>query len=136
MSLKNFYVVFAVIAILMINGCASIVGGGSTQSINIDSNPQGAKIFVGEMKDGKLANLVDSGLKTPSFITIKRKNTVIVLKHPGYTDIEVPLTTSMNGWFMGNFCIGGLLGSSIDSSTGAINKYDPGNYFVEMKSGQ
>lgn len=136
MSLKSFVAILASAAVILISGCASIVGGGSTQSIHIDSQPQGAKIFIGKLVDGKPAELVDSGLKTPTFVEVKRRDTVIVLKQDGYPDIQVPLKTTVNGWFFGNFILGGLLGSSIDSSTGAINEYDPGNYFVEMKAVQ
>ncbi len=120
--------------ILFLSGCATIVGGGSTQQVNFDSKPQGAKILVGKQgKNGEITDLLDTGQVTPSFVVLERSKAVVILQKEGYEDIQVALTKTTNGWFFGNFFIGGLLGSSIDSSTGAINKYDPNHFFVDFE---
>lgn len=118
---------------IVITGCASIVGGGSTQEVNFDSNPAGAEIWMGQLEDEKVVNLVNSGNVTPSNVIVNRKNVVVILKKEGYEDTNVVMMKTMNGWFWGNIIIGGLLGSSIDSSTGAMHKFDPNNFFLEMK---
>ena len=120
--------------VIVLAGCATIVGGGSTQLLNFDSNPKDVAIFMGKKgKDNTIIDLVDTGKRTPASFEVKRKNVVIVLKKEGYKDFQVEMTRRQNGWFWGNILIGGLLGSSIDSSTGAMHEYDPDHFFVEMK---
>lgn len=114
-------------------GCATIVGGGSTQEVNFDSNPAGAQIFVGRLVKGKVTDLVNTGKVTPHSLTIPRRNAVVILKKEGYEDTNVILKKTINGWVFGNIIIGGLLGMSIDSSTGAVNKYDPHNFLLELQ---
>ena len=38
----------------------------------------------------------------------------------------------MNPWFFGNIVIGGLLGSTTDGVSGAINEFSPDQYFVTL----
>ncbi len=120
------------LSIVVIAGCATIAGGGSTQTVNLDSNPQGAEIFLGTLKNSEVVDLVNTGLTTPNSLEIPRKNAVVILKKPGYKDTNVILEKSVNGWFFGNIIIGGFIGSSIDSSTGAVSKYDPDAIFLEL----
>lgn len=133
MKRKNILLAALAITVALIGGCASIVGGGSTQQINISSNPEGASIWQGKLKGKEVVGLVDTGLRTPANITIPRKNVVIVLKKESHQDTNVVLKQNINGWFFGNIIIGGLLGSSIDISTGASMKFDPDNIFVELQ---
>lgn len=133
MKYRSIFLGMAAMVIAVIAGCASIVGGGSTQQVNISSNPEGAAIWQGKLKGKEVVGLADTGLKTPSNITIPRKGAVLVLKKEGYKDTNVVLTQKVNGWFFGNIIIGGLIGSSIDLSTGASMKFDPDNIFVEMQ---
>lgn len=133
MKMKTFAALGVLVVMSMIGGCASLVGGGSKQTLNIDSNPKGASIFLGRVVDGKVTDLVDTGKVTPTMIDLPRKNAALVLRKDGYKETGVTLTQTVNGWFFGNLIIGGLLGSSIDSSTGAIKKYDKDAYFAEMQ---
>ena len=127
-KLSMFFLVAAIVA-----GCATIVGGGNNQSISFDSSPQGASIFLGKVgKEGKVVDLVDTGLKTPAMLDVPRRNAVIILKKEGYKDTNVVMSKAVNGWFFGNIIIGGLIGMSVDLSTGAVNRYDPDNFFLEL----
>jgi hypothetical protein len=72
---------------------------------------------------------------TPATITIKKsdyQNATVVFKKEGYTDQQATLHTKTTGWFWGNILIGGLLGSTTDSSTGSMLEYDPAKFFVTM----
>jgi len=124
-------IAFLCIAFLA-TGCATIIGGGGTQDLNFASNPAGAEIYMGKLSKGKVVGLVNTGQVTPYTLTVSRKNAVVILKKEGYQDTNIILKKTVNGWFFGNIIIGGLLGSSIDSSTGAINRYDSDNLFLEM----
>ncbi len=134
MRIKNAMIGLTIGVLCIVSGCASIVGGGSKQTLNVDSNPKGANIFLGHVVKGAVVDLVDTGKVTPTMIDIPRSDGAIVLKKTGYKDAGVTLTKTINGWFFGNIILGGLLGSSIDSSTGAMNKYDKDAYFVEMQT--
>jgi hypothetical protein len=85
------------------------------------------------VKKGEVVDLVDTGQVTPSMVVVPRRGAAVIVKKAGYKDTGVTLTRTVNGWFFGNIILGGLLGSSIDSSTGAINKYDKDAYFAEMQ---
>jgi len=123
--------VVALLALLAV-GCATIAGGGATQVVNFDSTPVGAEIWVGKYKNGEVVDLVNTGHQTPYSVEISRKNVVVVFKKQGFKDTNVVLTQQVNGWFLGNILIGGIVGSSIDISTGASMKYDPDHFSVEL----
>ncbi len=124
--------------VLLLSSCATIVGGGPTQIIDVSSSPEGAQIWTAKIVKKKgggteVVEMMDTGMVTPAKVTIARKNAVIILKKEGYQDTNVVMVKKMNGWFWGNILIGGLIGSSIDLSTGASMKFDPNNFFVEMQ---
>jgi len=105
-------------------GCATIVVGDK-QSLTFDSEPAGAQIIMNGTAMGV----------TPATITIKKsdyQNATVVFKKEGYTDQYATLHTKTTGWFWGNIIFGGLLGSTTDSSTGAMLEYDPAKFFVTM----
>lgn len=129
--------VAAAAAALALSGCASIVSG-TTQEIKISSNPAGAAVFVGHQRmENDVAvsyfnNTAQVGV-TPMTVRVPRKNAVIELRHPGYQPTPVPLVITMNPWVWGDILLTSPLSTSIDSSTGAINQYDPGEYMIDMK---
>lgn len=105
-------------------GCATIVVGDK-QSLTFDSEPAGAQIIINGKPEGV----------TPATITIKKseyQNATVVFKKEGYTDQQATLHTKTTGWFWGNILIGGLFGSTTDSSTGSMLEYDPAKFFVTM----
>ncbi len=105
-------------------GCATIVVGDK-QSLTFDSEPAGAQVIM---------NGTPMGV-TPATITIKKsdyQNATVVFKKEGYTDQQATLHTKTTGWFWGNIIFGGLLGSTTDSSTGAMLEYEPAKFFVTM----
>ena len=106
-------------------GFATIVSG-TKQSITFNSTPSGAEVISNGMTMGV----------TPLTLDIKRSDgktgKVISIRKEGYKDEQINMTTKFNGTFWGNALIGGTIGSSIDSSTGATIEYDPGNYHVTL----
>ena len=137
--MKNSYLrfLFALVTAAMIAitaGCATIAGG-ATQEITVNSNPPGADIFSAKLnKDGSIGPHVSLGTQTPGVITlVKRGEWVIILKKEGYKDYTLTPTKAMSPWFIGNVLIGGLIGSSVDSSTGSINVYDPDSVLADLE---
>lgn len=122
MQLKVVAATLACFGVLSISGCASIVSSGS-QEVSFKSEPEGALIVIGGREMGR----------TPMTTKIDRKaGQVVSFRLDGYKTEEMPLSTTVNGWFFGNIVIGGLLGSSTDSATGAINEYSPSFYNVTL----
>lgn len=108
---------------LLITGCASIVSG-TRQQISIHSNVNGALVTL---------NGASLGL-TPLTAEIKKaKNQTLVIKKDGYITQELKLITKLNLAFWGNILIGGTIGSSTDSSTGAWYEYSPNSYFINLE---
>lgn len=107
---------------------------GPRQSVKIDSVPQGARVFTAVLaanRQGTLLKRKEVGV-TPMTVSITRKDGVVELEKEGYQVTRVPMRRGMNPWFLGNVVLTSMLSSSIDSSTGAINEYDPDQYLVEL----
>lgn len=123
------------ITFFTITGCASMMSG-TTQSISVSSVPEGAKVFI-VVKDqnGAVVDKTEAGV-TPTDVVIPRKDGQITLEKEGYEPAEVPLVRKMNPWVWGDILLGSLLSTSIDTSTGASNEFDPGEYSVELKQAQ
>ncbi|NOT21773.1 MAG: PEGA domain-containing protein [Nitrospiraceae bacterium] len=121
---SNLIKILILITPMLILGCATIVVGDK-QSLTFDSEPAGAQIIINGKPEGV----------TPATITIKKsdyQNATVVFKKEGYTDQQATLHTKTTGWFWGNILIGGLFGSTTDSSTGAMLEYEPAKFFVTM----
>ena len=119
-SLQKILTLVAAGFILFIfTGCASIVSGRQ-QTISFTSSPDDAVVTI----DGKPIG------KTPISTQLQRKGSsqIVTLEKPGYKTVTFQIKATVNGWFFGNLIFGGLLGSSTDSSTGAINAYSQDMY--------
>jgi hypothetical protein len=104
----------------------------------VDSNPQGAKIYIGVRSDktaGVVERRVEAGV-TPNTVSIARRDGVIQLEKDGYQATEVPLVRTMNNWVWGDILLTSPLSTSIDTSTGASNEFDPGEYLVQLTPAQ
>ncbi len=109
-------------AITVISGCASIVTG-TDQTLTFNSEPDGATVTVAGRVVGK----------TPLSVQIdKGKNQSLTFEKEGYKTYTTQLSTTTNAWFWGNIVIGGLLGSTTDGASGAINEFSPDQYFITL----
>ena len=89
-------------------------------------------MLVGLKKDGVVTNKVSVGV-TPLTVTLSRKHGALFVEKEGYVATEVALTTKMNPWVWGNILLTSPLSTSIDTSTGAANEYDPGEFMIDLK---
>ena len=103
-----------VLSTLLLTNCASIVSG-SQQELTIDSYPQDTDVYI----NGSPKGITPLTIKVGRDVTKQR----IEIQKEGYQSSPVNLSTKVNPWFWGNIIIGGLLGSSTDSSTGANSAY-------------
>jgi len=121
-------------AVAVLSGCASM-HSGTTQEIKVSSNPVGATVYTGvrsKTEPNVILNSVAVG-KTPLTVRISRKDGAIAVEKAGFVPVQLPLTTKMNPWVWGDILLTSPLSTSIDTSTGAANEYDPGEYMVDLK---
>lgn len=108
-----------------LTGCATLVKG-TTQPVTFNSNPEGASVKVNGVEVGK----------TPVTVVLKKqgwKN--VVISKEGYASATLPLTNSMDPWFLGNILLGGFIGSSTDIVSGAgFEMYSPDSYVVTLSA--
>jgi len=104
--------------------CATIFSKAK-YPVTINSTPQGADVTITNRRgeqifSGKTPNLIKlkpgGGYFTPARYTIK-------ITKEGFTSKTVELRATINGWYFGNFVLGGLIGLLIvDPATGAMYK--------------
>jgi len=115
--MKRIFNVAAVSATLLLSSCATIFTG-TTQTVQINSNPPAAAIEVDGIKTGV----------TPMAVPLKKGFTgqTISLKLDGYETKTFQPQTTFNPVAILNVI--GVFGFAIDAATGAIMKYDPKVY--------
>lgn len=107
---------------LAMSSCATIVDGGP-DAIPIDTIPPGAAVYL----DGAHVGT------TPCTIVADRSlEGEIRLELDGYLIGHDRLQTTMNGWFLGNFILGGLIGIVVDMASGDITKFSERRRVVEL----
>lgn len=103
----------------LVGGCATVTTG-TTQPINIDSDPQGAECTL--MREGQTLATV----RTPQQPTIKRHAATlqVTCRKDGYEEGRVVLNSRFESSSAGNALVGGIIGMMVDASSGANSKYD------------
>lgn len=112
--------------------CASIIHG-TTQPVEFNSQPSGAKISI----DGNYHG------NTPHVVPLRRmgrakgedkskKEYAVKIELPGYYPYELKLKRELDGWFFGNLLFGGIIGIIVDASNGAMYKLDPKQVIAQM----
>ncbi|MFK7849058.1 MAG: PEGA domain-containing protein [Rhodothermales bacterium] len=118
--------ILLVLLTFIITGCASITKGTS-QTITVSSNVEGATIFLDDEMIGS----------TPFAGPVKKNKKFLKIEAEGYGTENVALSKSLEPIFWGNIIIGGTLGSITDFATGAAYQYAPASYQIDLKaSGQ
>lgn len=108
---------------LLTSSCASIVSK-SDWPVTIGSSPEGADVTITDINDGKKIFTA----KTPTTITLssrggffKGKTYRVDVSKDGYAPQSTEIKSTLNGWYIGNFIFGGLIGLLIvDPATGAM----------------
>src|SRR5688572_2149145 len=84
--------------LLVLSGCATIVGGGSSQAVSIETTPSAARYVIRsstgiEMSSGTV----------PASIRLPRRNEYqLDISLAGYQTRTMALTRGTNGWIWGN----------------------------------
>jgi len=131
---KLFLIFITLLSVFFITGCSSLVSK-SDYPVSITSTPTGASVIISDLKKGKE---IFRGV-TPCNVTLKAKagffspaKYSVTIKKPGYESQNITLTANLDGWYLGNFLFGGLVGMLIvDPATGAMWKL-PNNVSVTL----
>ncbi len=121
-----------ILSVLLLSGCGTVFCG-QNQTVLIDSDPAGVKIY----QNGRLLG------ETPLTTKLERTKSPLMLsaKKEGYNDQSIMLrsTLGMGAIFDGVFAlfITGTTGFSTDASNETIYAYSPDQIFVDMiKNGE
>lgn len=110
------------VVVLSLSGCASIISG-KTQTMTFQSTPELSDITILN-RDGKKIHVG----KAPVTVSLNRgagffvpERYTVIFEKDGYEKKEIKVTSSMNGWYIGNILFGGIIGLLIiDPATGAM----------------
>jgi len=126
----NFFTkTLSVIAMITIfSSCASIVSRNHWP-LTVTTNPNGAKVEI----TNRRGNVVYTGT-TPATVSLRsgagffvNESYKVKLTLDGYGEKIIPVGCTLNGWYIGNIFIGGLIGLLIvDPATGAMYRLDRG----------
>ena len=104
---------------LFTSGCATIVTGRS-QGLTVKTDPPGANCDL--TRKGKSVGVV-----SPTPGTAQLGNSASTLdvncKKPGFLDASAKLSSSLQGWTLGNVIFGGIVGIVVDAGSGAMHQY-------------
>jgi len=118
-----FRVLLVLVASISLTSCATIFTG-SSDDISFRSEPAGATILIDGLERGT----------TPATVSVKRPGlgeTQVTLEMDGYEDKVFTLQSEFNAVSILNFA--GLIGWGVDIATGAVTKYSPRGYNMELK---
>ena len=132
---KNYFkaiVLLLLVSILHLN-CATIVSK-SSYPVSIDTNPTGAQVSITDKKGKEIFKGT-----SPATVKLKagagyfsRAEYQVRLSSPGFDEKIVPVTFKLNGWYLGNILIGGLIGMLIvDPASGAMWRIDNNDNIYE-----
>ena len=107
----------------MLSGCATIFSG-TEDAVTFDSTPQGATVMIDGLERGKTP--VTLNVQRPGLFT----NKSIELKLEGYENRTFVLQKQLNSMAFLNLFNGA--GWLLDIVTGAITKYEPTNYSIDL----
>ena len=110
-----------IVTALLTSGCATIVKG-SSQGVTVKTDPPGASCELS--KQGKSVGVVNP---TPGTVQLGKGASAldVICKKPGYLDASAMLSSSFQGWTLGNAILGGIVGIVIDAGSGAMHEYQP-----------
>lgn len=125
---KLFFLAFGLLAL---GGCATIIGGGSSQPVTLSAEPSEATYTITSSTGIEMAS---GGV--PASVRLPRKNEYQVnVSLEGYETRTLAITKGTNGWIWGNLLFGWIFGFAVDFLTGAAYKLEPSVINVSLERG-
>lgn len=125
-------------ALLGLCSCASIVTSGD-RKVQVTSNPTAATVTVYDTQSNVVATAT-----TPATVKLKKgagyfkgADYRLVVAKAGYQPREFEIRHDINGWYWGNFALGGLLGFLVvDPLTGGMWELKPDTIDAQLVPAQ
>jgi hypothetical protein len=117
---------------VLISGCATLFGGGSKQSITINSQTPQENVSIGYLSDDNSSVEVIQTFNTPTTVTIPRENKNLMIRDKDGNCEEKRVEKELNSWFWGDVLMLSLLSTTVDAVTGAMWEYD-NNVTIECR---
>lgn len=117
---KTLYVALPLVSAIMFSGCATMFGGGGTQTISINSDkPMKATLSY---EDGSSPKY----FTTPATLSVERKSKKVKVSSDSNEFQPVEIDNKVNGAFFANILGLGWFpfSSTTDAATGAMWKYE------------
>lgn len=108
------------VSLILLGGCATITKG-TTQSVMVDTNPEGAICRFSRFdKEIAVVN------PTPGMLSIEKSKAplTVICTRDGYYPNSGALKANFEPMAWGNILLGGIVGVIIDAASGADAKYD------------
>lgn len=108
------------VGMLVLLGACSTITEGTSQTLSLDSVPQGADCKL--MREGAIIGQI----RTPGAVVVQKtkRDITVVCNKDGFTETSANIKSDYAAATFGNILIGGGIGWAIDASSGAHNKYD------------
>ena len=114
----------SILGLLIFSASCTTIIKGRYQEVSFQSVPESATVTI----DGRIIG------KTPLTANLKKQSgQAVIFEKDGYKPITMSLETRMSGWFWGNIVFGGLIGSTTDGATGAVQEYSPSQYMITLQ---
>ncbi len=104
----------ALLPLLAVVGCATLVDGGPT-NLQARSTPSGAQVVAEGLENGERM----TGTTPTSFTLDKGSDYQLTFSLAGYESEAVMVRRTVNGWFFGNFLLG-VIPMVVDAATNNI----------------
>ena len=116
-----------VAAVSLTTGCATVTRG-TTQSVAIETTPQGAMI----------RSSTGPSCKAPCALDLKRSSDhTITATKAGYEPSSAVVTHQVSGGgaagMAGNLVLGGIIGAAVDAGSGAMYDLTPNRVYIELE---
>lgn len=125
-----------IFVLFLVSDCASIVSH-SSWPLTVNTNPAGAKVVITDITGVEVFNGTSPAtmnLKSGAGYFVKQSYKV-KLTMDNYPEKVIPVECTLNGWYIANIFIGGLIGWLIvDPITGAMYRLDREVINVDLSS--
>ena len=117
--LRGVFLLLSVVMALMAGGCATVVSG-TTQTIGVNSDPEGADCQF--RRKGVLVGRVNP---TPGTMQVGKdyESVSVLCTKEGFDETTGVIGSEFQAMTLGNILLGGVIGVVVDAASGAMMKY-------------
>jgi hypothetical protein len=117
--LRGVFMLLMVVIALMAGGCATVVSG-TTQTIGVNTDPEGADCQF--RRKGVLVGRVNP---TPGTMQVGKdhESVSVLCAKEGFDDTTGVIGSEFQAMTLGNILLGGVIGVVVDAASGAMMKY-------------